>query len=169
MKSLCWKEGARARTNWKKKKKKKKAEREKWKRLHSVVVNSSSSLCLFQTHPHLFCFIVQQNILKFIHFCASFYPFFHSMYCSLRLPCTFTRKVNTSNNPNVCLSIHLYLSEHNFFPIVYHMHFTGYFIDMWSVDSCISTFCYVMWIALPCSMVVLYGCCKWVSKCWFFV
>lgn len=96
-----------------------------------------------------FCIIVQHNFLRQINILSLFSLLFNiAVRVSL---CTRRREyVHPNACPCACESM-------IFFSIVYHMYFTWYFIDMWSLDSkCFHIYC--MWIGSHYSVVLLVVC-----------
>lgn len=165
MKSLCWEDEPREGIG---------TEREKWKRLHLLVVNSSNSFCLShsQTLLSILCFIVQQNFLRIYPFCSAFLVSSSLHSCAVvrdRRAQVYTSTRSERKHTFQCLFVRLsncIWASMIFLPIAYHMHFTGYFIDMWSLDSSISP---ALLLYALCELVCLVlwsnDCC--ISKCWF--
>lgn len=141
--------------------------REKWKRLHSLVVNSSNSFCLSAKPSHPFCALLCNRIFFKIYPFFSSVPsvFFLAMSCEARdrrAQEVYTSARSERKHTFQCLSVQLYLSEHDISPnclshalygILYRYVIVRFPTSRHTTTATATAAVCVVWIGLPCSTV----------------
>lgn len=151
--------------------------REKWKRLHSLVVNSSNSFCLSAKPSHPFCALLCNRIFFKIYPFFSAVPsvFFLAMSCEARdrrAQEVYTSARSERKHTFQCLSVQLYLSEHDISPnclshALYGILYRYVIVRFQHLDILPQLLLLLLYALceLVCLVLRSNGCC--ISKCWF--